>query len=173
MIYKKSSTKTFKAKVVPFNKKNMLKLADKIYSDKNGVISVLKLCYGDVIKDSKDGKRTAHCAVGEAYHSFISPLPNRAALEKACEVSDCNEPLSKSEYTSKYSISEGETAVVIDALVEAAHLKNPEYIHALAYALDEAVEENDGNDNEDTEGYIFRAERVATVFREKIAPLLK
>ena len=149
-------------KVLPFNKQNILNLADTIYSDKFGQLSVLKLCEGN-LRNGKDGGRTTHCAVGEAYFTFVNP--------------NMTNILKKKDYESDYGLScEGETAVAIDALVKVAVLKKDTEGNRekLAFALDEAVNENDDDTGVDgIAAYVERSKRVADVFRKQVAPLLK
>jgi hypothetical protein len=155
-----------KSKTLIFNKKNTLALADAIYTDKGGIVSFLKLCGGD-LKNGKDGGRTTHCAVGEAYFTFVSH-----DMSKIFKVKN-------HEYESKYDgvESEAATAKVIDALVNRAQLKKPTEANKekLAWALDNAVSENDGLDHNDKSlsTYAERSQRVAEVFRKEVAPLLK
>lgn len=148
--------------VVPFDKKNTIALADFIHSEKDGKVSFLRLCDGSLVDTS--GKKPTHCAVGEAYFSFI----NNNVQKSMSEISD--------DYKSKYNIDiDGTTAAVIDQLIDKAVMKNSRKKQELAEALVKAVEENDdgeycGSNNEED---LARSERVARVFREKVAPLLK
>lgn len=138
---------------LPFNKKNMLAVARSIYSDEYGIISALKLCYG-TLSNGKDGGRTTHCAIGEAYFHFVNKNMNG--------VHNSSDP----------------TEDAIAALVKVAQLKKPSEKNkaALYHALNDAVEENDDESGySDNEALVFmeRSRRVAEVFREKVAPLLK
>lgn len=134
-----------------FNKKNTLALADRIYSEKGGVITALKLCHG-TLANGKEGGRTTHCAVGEAYFTFVNP--NLGNVNRA----------------------EDPTNSAVEALMNVAQLKkdtdgNREKLRA---ALDEAVSENDsGDENEGAAEYAARSARVAECFRKEVAPLLK
>lgn len=138
-------------KVLPFNKKNTQGLADLIFSDKMGQISCLKLCGGE-LSNGKDGGRTLHCAVGEAYYTFVS--------------------------TDMKKVLKGEdpTKDVIKELVQVAHLKNKDNASKLRIALQDAVDANDEDGIcgvSSLEEFITRSKHVADVFRDKVAPLLK
>lgn len=160
----KNKKSTSKSKTIAFNKKNTLALADAIYSDKGGVVSLLKLCGGS-LQNGKDGGRTTHCAVGEAYFTFVSR--------------DMSKVVKVKEYESKYAgvNSEASTAKVIDALVDRAQLKKATEANKekLARALDNAVNENDDSEHDDKSLAVYaeRSQRVAEAFRKEIAPLLK
>jgi hypothetical protein len=163
MATKNKKKKSTQKNTIVFNKKNTLALADSIYSDKAGVVTLLKLCEG-TLKNGKDGGRTTHCAVGEAYFTFVNP--------------DMSKVVKKKTYVSKYDATitaDGATAAVIDALVEVAVLKKDteDNRKKLAEALDSAVDENDDAYGSDISSFAERAERVATAFREQVAPLLK
>lgn len=168
---KKSSKKPVKATVVvpAFDKKNAQAFADLIFSNKGGMISCVKLCDGD-LQNGKDGKRTMHCAVGEAYYTFVNPSL-KSVLQK-----DRN----ANEYQSKHSVTVvGSTAAAIDALVEVAKLKNDtEQNRAkLAQALDNCVSSNDNGDITDPDDelltYIERSRNVAKTWTAEVVPLLK
>lgn len=134
-----------------FNAKNTLALADQIFSDRRGVLSVLKLCHG-TLANGKDGGRTTHCAVGEAYFTFVNP--NLGNVNRA----------------------EDPTEAAIAALVEVAQLKKdtPGNRQKLNVALDSAVQANDDEDREgELVAFVERSRHVADVFRKKVAPLLK
>jgi hypothetical protein len=134
-----------------FNKKNTLALADRIYSEKGGVITALKLCHG-TLANGKEGGRTTHCAVGEAYFTFVNP--NLGNVNRA----------------------EDPTNAAVEALMKVAQLKKDTdgNREKLRVALDEAVNENDsGDENEGAAEYAARSARVAECFRKEVAPLLK
>jgi hypothetical protein len=138
-------------KTVPFNKKNTQALADLIFSDKMGQISCLKLC-GGALSNGKDGGRTLHCAVGEAYYTFVS-----TDMKKILKGDDPTED-------------------VIKELVQVAHLKNKNNAVKLHVALQDAVDANDDDGVcgvGSMEELITRSKHVADVFRDKVAPLLK
>lgn len=143
-----------------FNKKNTLAFADLIYTDKGGIVTLLKLCHG-TLANGKDGGRQLHCAVGEAYHTFIGPNIKQTIKN----VDD--------DHASAFSsvAAEGATAFVIDKLVGVAQLKKPADTEKLAKALSHAVEQND--DQDEDEDFFTRSRDVAEIFRKEVAPLLK
>lgn len=153
-----------KKSTFPFNKKNTLALADLIFSDKNGQVQFLKLCT-DELTNGKEGKRTTHCAVGEAYYQFV----NRDMRKFNSEL--------HLDYEGKYSEVVGPTGMAIDTLVEKAQLKNTDDKKKLGAALTDAVEKNDSSgyddDDDESKDYFVRAKHVADIFRTKVAPLLK
>lgn len=163
-----TSKKSTVQKPLPFNKKNTETLANLIYSDKGGIITAMKLCHGE-LSNGKDGGRTLHCAVGEAYFTFVSK-DMRKVLK--CDDSDSN-------YESTYNDAEGSTGAAIDALVEVAQLKTPTpgNKRKLGSALEDAVNQNDSAQpdikNKDSAVFIERSEKVAEIFRTRVAPLLK
>ena len=164
MATKKTAKKTLKAgPQLPFTKANVIALANDIYTDKGGRVSFLKLC-GETLSNGKDGGRTLHCAVGEAYFVFCN-----TDMRKVLKTDD--------EYQSELTgiNTEGSTAKVIEELVAKAKFKKdtPANRTALARALDSAVSENDGVCGGETGEYEERARDVARVFREQVAPLLK
>jgi hypothetical protein len=161
---KTAAKKTRKAGLqLPFTKANALALADSIYTDQDGRVSFLKLCDG-TLRNGKDGGRTLHCAVGEAYFTFVN-TDMRAVLRT---------PL---DYTSDYpSLHEmGATAKVIEKLVSKAKLKSdtPANRDRLAAALQDAVVKNDQTFSGETSEYEERGRAVSEVFRKRVAPLLK
>lgn len=163
---KKTVKKTAVVKVIPFNKANTLALADAIYTDKGGVVSLLKLCHGE-LSNGKDGGRTTHCAVGEAYYTFVSTDMRKVLSSKNEDGGD---------YEPTHGDTDGPTGAVIDALVNVAVLKSPTPLNKrkLAAALDAAVSENDDVDDEKTIAvFAERSQKVADVFRKRVAPLLK
>jgi hypothetical protein len=164
----KKTAKPVKATVVvpAFNKKNAIAFGEGIFSTKHGVISCVKLCDGQ-LQDGKDGKRTMHCAVGEAYATFVNPSL-RTVLRK-------DEPRG---VEGKWSVSEGSTGAAIDALVEAANLKDNTNgsRYALGEALSNCMETNDNSDDGDIDPvvqYIVRAKKVAETWNREVVPLLK
>lgn len=150
-----------------FNKKNAQAFADFIFSDKHGMITCTKLCRGE-LQDGKDGKRTMHCAVGEAYFTFVNPsLKQVLAKDNLAE-----------EYESKYGVSSGgSTAAAIDALVEVANLKNKSDKGKVMFAeaLNECVSSNDDDElnNDEVLVYMERAREVAETWTNSVVPLLK
>lgn len=170
MATKKKKFKVTQVPVLTFNKKNTLALADLIYSDQGGVISLLKLCNGKLV-NGKDGGRTTHCAVGEAYFTFVNRDMKKILKTKS--------EYDGGDYKSLYDVEvEGPTAAVIDALVGVAQFKNSNEMNKqrLATALDNAVQQNDSDvDSERAAALSFveRSQNVAEVFRKEVAPLLK
>lgn len=165
-VAKKAVVKKALPATLPFTKKNVLAFADMIFSDKGGEIRALRLCDGNLLQTN--GTKRVHCAVGEAFHTFVSPdLKKLKALLKDDGGPDFESP----------------TDAVIDQLVKVAKLSNPKNASALVSALDRAVSTNDGttvpvtSDSGtcpvDTLEYVVRAKEVADVFRHKVAPLLK
>jgi len=138
-------------KVIPFTKKNTEALADLIFSDKMGQISCLKLCDG-LLSNGKDGGRTLHCAVGEAYFTFVSKDMKKVLKE------------------------DDSTDAAIDALIAVAQLKNKNGQESLRRALKSAVESNDDSSSNcmtDLGDFVTRSKEVADTFRKQVAPLLK
>lgn len=169
MASKKKTTKKA-GQTVAFNKKNVLAFADSIFSDKGGMVTLTKLCDGS-LSNGKDGGRTLHCAVGEAYFHFVSK-DMRSVLKAKGEKNEWGDT---EEYSPKYGDSDGPTGATIDALVDAAHLKNPTETNKrkLARALDNAVSNNDDVCGTDIGEFAERSKQVAEVFRKEVAPLLK
>lgn len=135
---------------VAFNKANTLELADQIFSDKNGQINMLKLCRGTLV-NGKEGERTLHCAVGEAYFRFVSQ-----------NMADLGQPNGS-----------GATRNAINNLVSKALLKDPKDKIRLIDALNRAVSQNDDTTGDTLADHIRRATDVASVFRHQVAPLLQ
>lgn len=160
----KTKKKQAQVKAPVFNKVNAKAFADMIYSDKGGVVTFLKLCEGTLV-NGKDGGRTTHCAIGEAYHTFVNS--NVKAVDK------------DQDYDSEYDgvECEGPTAKAIDALVAIAQLKSPSKKAALAHALDNCVQSNDSNCDGDTScaagDFLQRSEEVASTWLREVVPLLK
>lgn len=149
MATKTKKHKKLQVERLAFNKKNTLALADQIFSDRGGVLSVLKLCHG-TLANGKDGGRTTHCAVGEAYFNFVNP--NLGNVNRA----------------------EDPTEAAINALVDVAQLKKGASTTKLSNALNEAVGANDdAEEGDDLASFVERSKHVADVFRKKVAPLLK
>lgn len=168
-------SKTVIGQVIAFNKKNTEALADLIFTDKGGVVSMMKLCEGN-LSNGKDGGRTLHCAVGEAYFQFVSK--DYKDMRKILNVKGEKDQWGgRNDYESKYlsSTNDGPTGAAIDALVDVAHLKNPTEANKrkLAEALDDAMNENDDVCGVSIGEYAERSKQVATVLRKKVAPLLK
>lgn len=183
----KKATEKVVAKILPFNKANAKAFADNIYSDAGGRVSYLKLCEGD-LSDGEDDKRTLHCALGEAYFTFVNA--NVAGFVKSVEQKfgknifrEYDQQLKQyvtrdGEYQSKYLKSFFEhvgTVAVIDALVDAAALrKNDDKTKsALALALLDTMNSNDSACSAHEPEEMRRAMDVATTWRKKVLPLLK
>lgn len=140
-------------KVVPFNRKNVKKLADTIFSDNNGIINCLKLCAGK-LSNGKDDGRTLHCGIGEAYFNFVSSNMG------------------------KHNFDAQTTGRAINALVKVAKLKNASGKNRMKLidALEVIVLSNDedySNNSHEPSLFMARSMRVAEMFRQKVAPLLK
>lgn len=168
---KKSSKNPVKATVVvpAFNKKNAQEFAESIFSTKGGLITCVKLCEGS-LQEGKDGNRTMHCAIGEAYFTFVNPSL-KLVLQK-----DRN----KNDYRSKYGAStEGSTGAAIDALVDIASLKKNDDANrcALAKALNSCVYANDNgtltDSGDDLLTFVERSRNVAQKWTAEVVPLLK
>lgn len=190
-VAKKAATTKDKPKeksLLTFNKSNTIRLADSIFSDKNGRVTMLKLCSGE-LSNGKDGTRTLHCAVGEAYFEFVD-RDVKQIYKDALKISDENHKKNKDSnwelelpegYESKYatvSLAEGETALAVDRLVEKAVLKSNTAASKtkLANALADAVRGNDGVGSYDDFSigtFLKRSESVAQILRKQVAPLLK
>lgn len=167
------TTKTVKKlpefKPLPFNKAEVLAFANDLYSDVDGRISCLKLCDG-ALSNGKDGNRTLHCAVGEAYLQFVNNDMKKVLADKAGYISVYDER--DEDGDSLGAMCSDATGAVIDALVDVAQLKKPTLANKkkLAQALNNAVSLNDDLGSEE---YLERSQSVAEVFRKQVAPLLK
>lgn len=152
-----------------FNKQNALAFADMIYSDSGGMVQFLKLCDG-TLSNGKDGGRTLHCAIGEAYFQFVK-RDMRSILNKETEK---NEDGYEIDYQSEYGASSnGNTGAAIDALVNVAVLKNPNKKRALASALNACVVGNDTGNECGLEAFMERSQEVSETWKKKVVPLLK
>lgn len=189
---KKTAKKVTKKKaanvvlVQPFNKANAKLFAENIFSDKFGRVTFLKLCAGN-LSNGKDGGRTLHCALGEAYFTFIDTNVDKfvKSIEKKFgESTDDNHHLNSEEdrWNPKYSepgfgTTHIPTLAVADALVDVAQLrsKDPKAKRELARALLATMDSNDDSDScginvvDDAK----RAKDVAEVWLERVVPLLK
>jgi hypothetical protein len=186
-VTKKTATKAAQvAKILPFNKANAKLFADNIFSDNFGRVTFLKLCDGN-LSNGKDGGRTLHCALGEAYFTFVNPHVAKfvnAVEKKHGESLDDNHAFNEEgkRWNPKYPVSGHVTShiptlAVADALVDAAHLrsKDPNAKNELARALLATMESNDeasacGLDIADN---AQRAKDVADMWRSRVVPLLK
>lgn len=169
-------------KLPAFNKENAKLFADNIYSDKFGRVTFLKLCDGN-LSNGKDGGRTLHCALGEAYFTFVDPLVAKFVkdIEKKFGEYLFSDPEDARANGKEYFVSKYEatgtshipTRAVADALVDVAQLKNPKAKDKLAQALLDTMSENDDTCGIDVEAALHRSEDVARVWRENVVPLLK
>lgn len=190
MASKKTAKKVTKTvKVLTFNKANAKAFADNIFSDQGGRVSFLKLCDGE-LSNGKDGGRTLHCALGEAYFTFVHPnvksfvdkIDKKFSSEVRYDFDKGEGIAAEGNYQPKYFVDDSEvthaaTLAVTDALVDVAVLKsnNPAAKKKLAAALLDTMHSNDnacgvgevGNDD------LARSFDVAQTWREKVLPLLK
>lgn len=183
-VTKKTTAKV--AKVLPFNKANAKLFADNIFSDNFGRVTFLKLCDGS-LSNGKDGGRTLHCALGEAYFTFVNPNVAKfvnAVEKKFGETIDDYHSLNEEgkQWTPKYptagtSTNHIPTLAVADALVDVAQLrsKDPSAKNELAQALLATMESNDESDScgVDVVDNARRAQDVADTWRARVVPLLK
>lgn len=156
--------------VLPLNKQNALWFANLVYSDHAGMVQFMKLCDGD-LSNGKDGSRTLHCAIGEAYFQFVN-RNMRSILNKDTVKDDDGYD---TDYRSQYHLNyEGNTAAAIDALVDVAQLKSPRKKQELAEALEKCVSSNDdGEASCDVATFMDRAKEVSDTWKKKVIPLLK
>jgi hypothetical protein len=187
-VTKKTTAQAAKVvKVLPFNKANAKLFADNIFSDNFGRVSFLKLCDGN-LSNGRDGGRTLHCALGEAYFTFVNPNVAKFvnAVEKKFGESIDDNPVSFNEegkrWNPKYPAAGTPTThiptlAVADALVDVAHLrsKDPNAKNELARALLDTMESNDESSScgLDIADNAQRAKDVAETWRTKVVPLLK
>lgn len=174
---------------IPFNKANAKLFADLIYSDKGGRVSVLKLCEGD-LSDGKDGGRTLHCALGEAYFTFVGTDVKRF-MNKVSEKYGSDTKFSFTDekgvervddgcYQPKYfdklpEVTHSATLAVVDVLVDTAKLRNNklETKKKLAQALLDTMHSNDNVCGFFIGDVVERAKDVADTWRLDVIPLLK
>lgn len=163
--------------MLPFNKANAKMFADNIFLDKGGRVSFLKLCDGE-LSNGKDGGRTLHCALGEAYFTFVNPNVHKfvKSIEKKFGSNPEDVIDGKEHFIPKYKANGTNhipTRAAVDALVDVAHLRNKNSKNALAQALLDTMSENDDTCGIDTQAALERAEGVARVWRDYVVPLLK
>ena len=164
-----------KAAMPALTKSNLLKLADEIYKDNGNQVTYTKLCGGNLCEVS--GKKVMHCAIGEAYHTFVSSdhkdmvALNKLEYYRSPNLSYYEEPSMNSRDT---TVDDPGTIKAADELVEKANLKTPFQKKKLMLAFLSVVAENDEHDDEDEGGYgqRARAEDVSEAFRQ-VAKLLK
>jgi hypothetical protein len=182
MAAKKIVKKPAKAMKMPaFNKANAKLFADNIFSDKQGRVSFLKLCDGN-LSNGKDGGRTLHCALGEAYFTFVDSNVAKFVkdIEKKFGESTDDYLEEEERFNSKYSIpisgiNHIPTLAVVDTLVDVAQLKSNS-IKAkknLAQALLNIMESNDDSCGADLADNLQRSKDVADMWLEQVIPLLK
>lgn len=162
-VTKKTATKPTKKPVekqkLPFDKKGVLALADFIYTERPDRVSFAKLCDGTL--KMSNGSTKLHCAIGEAYNTFVS-----------------------SDMRSLYDADHDEGDAfdkAVKKLMSVAKLRDKGNAPALERALRHMSEINDdgsdlslrpeGISSDDL--YRVRAKEVAQAFRAKIAPHLK
>ncbi len=161
------------------NKSNLLKLADSIYLDTGDQVTFTKLCDGGLCNGS--GKKVMHCAIGEAYHVFVSS--DHKDMLKLNKTENYRSPHLSYDYDEDEDIRclsfqpiETETEVddpgtikAVDELVARADLKKkgPAAQKELALALLSVVTDNDGADD-----FAIRAQYVSQGFHQ-VAKLLK
>lgn len=146
-------------KVLPLNKENAKVFADLIFSDAGGQVSFLKLC-DCTLMNGKDGGRALHCAIGEAYSRFVG---NDIEAFKRFIKLDAD-------------VNMAGTYSAIEQIVQNALLKNGERAtrSALVRALKACMNGNDGAGGiTDTDEFCNRSQAVATIWRNRVVPLLK
>lgn len=175
---KKKSVKV--VKMLTFSKANAKLFADNIYSDKQGRVTFLKLCDGE-LSDGKDGGRTLHCALGEAYFTFVDPnvakFVNNITKKFGTELhsNEYDDEPFNSKYSNNQMNQHIPTLAVVDALVDVAQLKNkdPNVKKQLAQALLDTMESNDDACGVDIPEVAQRSHDVAKMWRDRVVPLLK
>lgn len=184
MATKKSKKPATAVKMLAFNKANAKLFADNIFSDKQGRVTFLKLCGGE-LSNGKDGGRTLHCALGEAYFTFVDPHVAKFVDQTVKNFGESTDDLHsddpKDGYNSKYSdtkfggINHIPTLATVDALVDVAQLrsKDPKAKRQLAQALLDTMEQNDNACGVDIGEEAQRSKDVADTWRTKVLPLLK
>lgn len=160
------------SKPLPFNKANATAFGQAIYSEEGNSITFTRLCDGSL--EDKNGNKTVHCAVGEAYFQFV----NRN-LKPVLDLSKQG-----ANYVSKYDATspadDPATLSAIDALVDAASLKSDSRASKkrLATALSLCVLSNDDDNDDggrdgDLTAYLDRARDVQQTWKRRVLPLLK
>lgn len=191
MATKKISKKPAKAvKMLPFNKANAKLFADNIFSDKYGRVTFLKLCDGK-LSNGKDGGRTLHCALGEAYFTFVDTNVAKFVKDIVKKFGDdihhnhelySEENRFNTKYVETLSGYNGlnytthiPTLATVDALVDVAQLrsKDPKVKRQLAQALLDTMKSNDETCGTSISEAAERSENVAVLWRERVVPLLK
>jgi hypothetical protein len=137
------------------NRKNLLALADEIFSAK-GEIRVRPLCKGSLIQAGATcGVKRTHCAVGEMFHTFVSSNP-RVLYDLERRNPDA-------------------TNTAIQRLGKVAQLKDESQRSLFEESLDRLVSSNDNSetDLEELMTYVRRARDVADEMRTNVASFLK
>jgi len=180
MIMAKETKKPVRKVALPaLNKSNLLKLADSIYLDAGDQVTFTKLCDGGLCDGPS--KKAMHCAIGEAYHVFVSnDHKDMVKLNKTVGYrsphlnydydDDEDEDIRELSYQPlETEIDDPGTIKAVDELVARAELKKkgPAAQAELAMALLAVVSDNDGE-----ESFASRAELVSQSFRD-VAKLLK
>lgn len=142
----------FNKNIKTLNKKNVEAFANSLYNEKDNVVSFKKLC----VDRLKQPRQSLHCAIGEAYLTFVNS--NMSSLIK-----------SNNDYNSKFNMCDGRTGRAIDALVKISVLKDTSFEgqKKLASVFDRIVLYND------TTNEMERAKKVSDAFKTLVAPLLK
>lgn len=160
-----------------FNKANAQAFGNSIYQDDKSVVSFLKLCDGTL--QGKVGGKTLHCAIGEAYFTFVSTnMKSVLSISKKQENSDDSGDVAPV-YVSKYGVKNEDpgTTAAIDALVDEANLRSQSSAskRRLAKALEECVNINDnvGSSDCNVGEFADRAKAVASIWNKRVVPLLK
>lgn len=168
-----------KAAMPALTKSNLLKLADEIYKDNGSQVTYTKLCGGNLCEVS--GKKVMHCAIGEAYHTFVSSdhkdmvALNNLEFYRSPNLSywdDCEDDEEPSMNSRDTTVDDPGTIKAADELVEKANLKTPFQKKRLMLAFLSVVAENDEHDDDEDDGQRARAEDVSEAFRQ-VAKLLK
>lgn len=159
------------------NKKNLTALADSLYLETADQVTYTKLCDGGLCNGS--GKKVMHCAIGEAYHVFVSS--DHKDMVKLNKTENYRSPHLSYDYDededirclsfqpSDTEVDDPGTIKAVDELVARAELKKkgPDAQKELALALLSVVTDNDGADD-----FAVRAQDVSEGFR-RVAKLLK
>lgn len=166
-----------KAALPLLNKKNLTALADSLYLETADQVTYTKLCDGGLCNGS--GKKVMHCAIGEAYHVFVSS--DHKDMVKLNKTENYRSPHLSYDYDEdedirclsfqpiETEVDDPGTIKAVDELVARADLKKkgPAAQKELALALLSVVTDNDGADD-----FAIRAQYVSQGFRQ-VAKLLK
>jgi hypothetical protein len=160
------------SKPLPFNKANATAFGQAIYSEEGNSITFTRLCDGSL--EDKNGNKSVHCAVGEAYFQFV----NRNLKPVLALSADYAGPQYFSKYDATSPADDSATLAAIDALVDTASLKTNTRASKkrLATALSLCVMSNDndeGGTEDDLTAYLDRARDVQQTWKRRVLPLLK